>query len=41
MENEKRGGVRGMNVRGIIPGACFPIPLTIIPLTNFLENGLF
>jgi hypothetical protein len=35
---EKAGGVRGMMVRGINLQTSLPIPLTIIPLTNLLEN---
>jgi hypothetical protein len=34
----KAGGVRGMMVRGMGREVCSFIPLTIIPLTNLLEN---
>jgi len=37
-QGEKKPMVRGMMVRGIIVQVIFPIPLTIIPLTNLLEN---
>jgi hypothetical protein len=35
----EKNTVRGMIVRGIKARPClFPIPLTIIPLTNLLQN---
>src|SRR5208337_3138020 len=40
MEDGKAGEVRGMIVRGIILQDLLPIPLTIIPLTNWVFEDL-